>query len=141
MNNFGCTTVIDEEANVEIITSYWLCFSYEANNPGFGFSFPCDENGNVDPDLIPCAKENYDKCESGEIKTERRYVAKSVRRHRLCSCGSLKYPEDVYDARGIFVERVCDQCRNDKLGKFRSDIFTDSNYYHDEPISEDHWDY
>ena len=29
---------------------------------------------------------------------------------------------------------VCDECRKEKLSGYRQDIFTDSDYWHDEPI-------
>ena len=51
-----------------------------------------------------------------------------------CPCGSGEYPEAVHDARGILVAYVCSKCRAGKLGKYRPDIFTDSDYWHDEPI-------
>jgi hypothetical protein len=45
--------------------------------------------------------------------------------------------EAVYDARGIFVAYVCEQCRERKLSGYRPDIFTDPNYWALEPIDED----
>jgi hypothetical protein len=60
---------------------------------------------------------------------------------KVCSCGSNLSFEDIYDARRIFVARVCNKCREQKLKKFRKEIFTDPNYWHDEPISDDHFDY
>ena len=55
--------------------------------------------------------------------------------HRECPCGSGEWPEAVHDARGIFVAYVCnDACRKERLRGYREDIFTDSNYWHDEPI-------
>lgn len=38
------------------------------------------------------------------------------------------------DARGIPCGRVCDQCVEELRKKYRPEIFTDSNYYADEPI-------
>jgi len=49
------------------------------------------------------------------------------------------WPE--HDARGIYLCRVCDRCKRDKLASFRPEVLTDSNYEHDEPISDDHFDY
>jgi len=54
-----------------------------------------------------------------------------------CPCGSGEVPEEVLDARGIYVALVCDKCRTRKLAGYRADVFTDSNYWHDEPIDED----
>lgn len=46
-------------------THYLYSYGYE-NNPGSGFSFDCDENGNIDENkLNPEARENLKKCRSG----------------------------------------------------------------------------
>lgn len=42
----------------------------------------------------------------------------------------------LYDARGIFCAYVCDVCEDDRRSRYRADIFTDRNYWHDEPIEE-----
>ena len=47
----------------------------------------------------------------------------------------------AYDARGIYLCRVCDKCEKEKLAGYRPEVLTDSNYEHDEPISEEHFDY
>jgi len=39
-----------------------------------------------------------------------------------------------YDARGIPLARVCDDCREEKLKKYRPEVLNDSNYEADEPI-------
>lgn len=54
--------------------------------------------------------------------------------YRQCPCGSGEPREAVYDARNIFVAYVCDECRDRKLRGYRPDIFTDPNYWHDEPL-------
>ena len=46
-----------------------------------------------------------------------------------------------YDARGIPLCRVCDKCQKEKLSAYRPEVLSDSNYDHDEPISEEHFDY
>ena len=56
---------------------------------------------------------------------------------RLCPGGSGKPGNNLYDARGIYVARVCEDCEEKVKSKFRPDIFTDSNYWTDEPIDED----
>lgn len=43
----------------------------------------------------------------------------------------------LYDARGIYCCTVCDECEESQRAKYRPDIFTDSNYWHDEPIEEE----
>jgi hypothetical protein len=42
-----------------------------------------------------------------------------------------------YDARGIPLGRVCDTHRDQFLSRYRSDVLTDPNYWHDEPIEEE----
>ena len=54
-----------------------------------------------------------------------------------CTCGSNAQAENVYDMRGIYVARVCDECREEKLSCFRQDIFEDPDYWHDEPLDEE----
>ena len=56
----------------------------------------------------------------------------------LCPCGSGEPWEEIYDARGIYVARVCDKCKKERLSGYRKDIFTDPNYWTDEPIDEDY---
>lgn len=45
---------------------------------------------------------------------------------------------DEYDARGLYLCRVCDKCAKAKLAGYRQDVLTNSNYWHDEPIEEDY---
>jgi hypothetical protein len=55
----------------------------------------------------------------------------------LCECGSGLYWERKYDAQGIYLCRVCDQCRVAKLRGYRPEIL--SHYTQadvDEPIDE-----
>lgn len=56
---------------------------------------------------------------------------------RLCPCGSGEQRYELVDARGIFCTFVCSKCEEKKKAKFRPDIFTDSNYWTDEPVEED----
>ena len=62
-------------------------------------------------------------------------------RYKPCNCGSGEIWEPVEDARGIFVAYVCSKCEEEKLGGFRKDIFTDSQYEADEPIESDESSY
>lgn len=52
-----------------------------------------------------------------------------------CPCGSGEESEMVSDARGIHVAVVCDDCRRDRLGGYRRDIFEDAAYWADEEIA------
>lgn len=54
-----------------------------------------------------------------------------------CPCGSGKESWPEYDARGIYLCRVCYKCRRSKLSKFRREVLEDPHYAADEPIEED----
>lgn len=54
-----------------------------------------------------------------------------------CSCGSGQSRRVLVDARGIFCTFVCDACEDKRAAEFRPDIFTDSDYWHDEPIEDE----
>lgn len=54
-----------------------------------------------------------------------------------CHCGSGEPPWVQCDARGISIGYVCGECVEEKKSKYRPEIFTDSNYWHDEPLYED----
>jgi hypothetical protein len=56
---------------------------------------------------------------------------------RSCPCGSGLERDELYDARGIFCCYTCDRCHKRQSDKYRADIFTDANYWHDEPIDEE----
>ena len=53
-----------------------------------------------------------------------------------CECGSNKETEAVYDGYGIYLCRVCEDCRGEKLSKYRRDIF--ERYDCDEDIDDDY---
>jgi hypothetical protein len=54
-----------------------------------------------------------------------------------CPCGSGLDSEWQYDARGIELCRTCEQCHDDKMSRYRPDVLTDPDYWHDEPIDEE----
>lgn len=41
-----------------------------------------------------------------------------------------------HDARGIPLARVCNDCKKEKLDKFRPDVLNDQYYWADEPIDD-----
>lgn len=53
---------------------------------------------------------------------------------KLCSCGSGKVREPLYDARGIFCSYVCPKCVAKVKAGYRPEIFSDGQYEADEPI-------
>jgi hypothetical protein len=53
---------------------------------------------------------------------------------KSCPCGSEKNSWWENDARGIPLARVCVECREKKLNKFRPEVLTNSNYHADEPV-------
>ncbi len=56
-----------------------------------------------------------------------------------CPCGSGQYPEEVYDARGIYIAAVCDKCRAERLAGYRPEIFINPDYQCFEPIEEEEY--
>lgn len=56
---------------------------------------------------------------------------------RLCVCGSGLPSEEVKDARGIYLARVCRKCRAERLAGFRPEVLNDSGYECDEAIEEE----
>lgn len=54
-----------------------------------------------------------------------------------CCCGSGLPTEDIYDARGIFIIRVCKKCKKEKLSGFRPEIFENNSYTVNEQINSD----
>ena len=55
-----------------------------------------------------------------------------------CECGSKKLSDWAYDARGIPLCKVCPDCREKKLARYRPECLTDPNYAADEPIDGDY---
>ena len=53
---------------------------------------------------------------------------------KLCNCGSGLERFELSDARGIFCGFVCDKCEAKTRAKYRPEIFSNGNYYADEPI-------
>ena len=86
---------------------YWLYYS-DPDNPGSGWSFPCDESGGVTrEDLTPTSLENFRKCLFGQqgerqgVEIEhRRYYKPSILE---CDCGT---EIDLYDP----MDNVCSSC-------------------------------
>jgi hypothetical protein len=54
-----------------------------------------------------------------------------------CHCGSGLERAAEFDARGIFLTYVCEKCRKEKLSRYRPEVLTDSNYWHEEPIDDE----
>ena len=61
-----------------------------------------------------------------------------VLKMKECRCGSGKTRYALKDARGIFCAYVCSECEAKVKSKYRSDIFTNSSYWSDEPIEEEY---
>jgi hypothetical protein len=57
--------------------------------------------------------------------------------NNTCRCGSGLPAFWENDARGIPLCKACDKCRREKLSKYRPDVLTDGDYWHDEPIDEE----
>lgn len=53
-----------------------------------------------------------------------------------CSCGSGKSSSWVSDARGIPLCRTCDNCHDEKMTKYRSEVLNNSGYDTDERVED-----
>jgi hypothetical protein len=62
---------------------------------------------------------------------------KEYRMTSKCMCGSGLPRQAQYDARNIFLTYTCQKCHDEKMRKYRADVLTDPNYWHDEPIDEE----
>ena len=58
---------------------------------------------------------------------------------KVCNCGSGQSSWWESDARGIPLARVCLECVDKKLSKYRPEVLTNSNYYADEPIEAEEY--
>jgi hypothetical protein len=57
-----------------------------------------------------------------------------------CSCGSGEMKWAEYDAQGIFLCYVCEECEAEKLSKYRPEILTGYTQADvDEPIEPEEW--
>jgi hypothetical protein len=54
-----------------------------------------------------------------------------------CMCGSDLERYELLDARGISCGYVCEECEDDKISRYRPDVFIDPHYWTEEPIYED----
>jgi hypothetical protein len=54
-----------------------------------------------------------------------------------CPCGSELWPEEQYDARGIFLCYTCIKCEDKKISQYRNDVLSNPNYWADEDIEPD----
>ncbi|HEY7417406.1 MAG TPA: hypothetical protein VH593_19640, partial [Ktedonobacteraceae bacterium] len=69
--------------------------------------------------------------------TETAKETKDMKRFFACPCGSGKDSSWQNDARGIPLCRTCEDCHEQKMSGYRSDVLSDPNYSADEPIEED----
>ena len=58
---------------------------------------------------------------------------------RNCPCGSGKPRMELKDARGISCGYACIECVDRKRAAYRPEVFTDPNYWADEPVDGDGW--
>jgi hypothetical protein len=54
-----------------------------------------------------------------------------------CTCGSGLESCDEYDARGIYLCRVCPRCYDEKMSRYRPEVLTNPQYDCDEQIEPD----
>lgn len=89
-------------------TEYELCFDDGANN---GFGFPCDKNGNIDTNIHPDAKANYEYCMQHPEKFVRfNKVVKYTRSYREPAHGKCECGEIVILTNDYFGACQCPRC-------------------------------
>jgi len=54
-----------------------------------------------------------------------------------CICGSGKEMYSLFDARGIYLSGVCEDCESTIKRRYRKDVLEDSEYECDEQIEPD----
>lgn len=62
--------------------------------------------------------------------------------HDALARGEDVYPPHTwaeYDARGIYLCKVCEHCADAKLSTYRKEVLTNSDYWADEDIDGDDW--
>lgn len=98
--------------------SYQRSFEYE-DMPGAGFSFDCDEHGNVDESKMnPCALDNYKNCLSGKVKLESgekvikyKGIKKYEHSYAEPAIGECNNCDNEVSLRGF--TNTCDNCETD----------------------------
>ena len=93
--------MIIRERHKEEQVEYNRQFTYVGEYFGNGFSFPCDENGNLCDDLTDAAKENFAWCLAHPEKVVDNGVVRQVRSWTVpalfkCECGFEFYLTDEY---------------------------------------------
>lgn len=91
--------------------TYNLTFEW-SKCPGAGFSFSCDENGNVDVEnMNPAAKENLKKCLCGEYDVGYTGVIKSTNSYTESAIGICNICEEEVYLDGF--TNTCEKCGTD----------------------------
>jgi|AACY02.17.fsa_nt_gi hypothetical protein len=84
--------IISERQTVTVV-EFTRQFDWADAEPGCGFAFPCDEDGNVDvAEMAEAAQKNFHKCITGQIDVidrgiERREYSYTEPRVGRCDCG------------------------------------------------------
>jgi hypothetical protein len=118
---------IISEGFEEEFVRYYLDYSYPGD-PGSGYSFDCDEHGNVDEsEMNEAALRNYRACVAGETPTVFRGIQTiewSYYNHPVgrCSCGA----EVVLDQ----FTNTCHRCGRDYNG--RGSLLSDRSQWGEE---------
>ena len=131
--------IIEQEDEFsKTVISFELFFKSKKCDGGYGFA--CDEEGNIlFAELNHVAAENAKKCQAGEMPN---HLSGTIRRWkneiRYCNCGSRKIPEELNDARGIYIAKVCEDCVEEVKSKYDPAIFTNSRYPTEEQVEADY---
>ena len=90
------------------VTDYEIVFDDGANN---GYGFPCDENGNLDKDMNPAARENYERCLAHPEKFVRaNKLIKFTRSYRDPARGTCHCGEEIWLTNDYMGACECPNC-------------------------------
>ena len=62
------------------------------------------------------------------------HMNEELKHHQCRLDPDVDYSWDEYDARGIYLSRVCDKCEKAKLSQYRPEVLSNANYWADEEI-------
>ena len=62
------------------------------------------------------------------------HMNEELKHHQCRLDPDVDYSWEEYDARGIYLSRVCDKCEKAKLSQYRPEVLSNANYWADEEI-------
>jgi len=99
-----------KESETKTFTEFSLFFVWE-DDPNAGFSFPCDEDGNLlDDGMSELGKENFRKCQDGTFDVRSEGIQKREDTYQEPAIGECACGEKI--VLGSFTN-TCERCGRD----------------------------